>query len=183
MTRLFIPSFGRRRKPPAQEAVVAASEIKPLEWTSRKRKQCELVKYKDANGKPLCEAWFYPSRKRRKCCCQEHQDILYDIKNNAAGSRWKKNNRPKVAASQKRRRQRPEVRAKDRAYVEANRPLYNAAQQRYMQKQPKTPRTLTCKYCGEKFDYFKAGRAPLACPKPECQEAHQEYFKAKRRKG
>jgi hypothetical protein len=181
MSRAFIPVFGRRKKPPAPEAVVAAPEIKPLEWTARKRKQCELVKYKDANGNPKCEAWFYPSRKRRKCCCQKHQDILYDIKNNAAGSRWKKNNKAKVAASQKRRRaNNPALRAKETASQRRRRANPEIrARQNANQNARRKPKEPTCDYCGEKFPHTKPGRKPLACPKPECQEAHEERYKQK----
>jgi hypothetical protein len=40
------------------------------------------------------------------------------------------------------------------------------------------PRDLTCQCCGGDFQHRKPGTAPMACPKPECQEAHSKHVNA-----
>jgi hypothetical protein len=37
------------------------------------------------------------------------------------------------------------------------------------------PRTVECKYCADDFQFWRGGPAPMACPKPECQEAHKRH--------
>jgi hypothetical protein len=42
-------------------------------------------------------------------------------------------------------------------------------------------RDIKCEYCGRSFTYDKPGQAPLACPKPKCEEADKEHKKELRR--
>jgi hypothetical protein len=42
----------------------------------------------------------------------------------------------------------------------------------------KHAKTLECKYCGGNFQHFKRGGRPMACPKPKCQEAHNQSQRA-----
>jgi hypothetical protein len=37
------------------------------------------------------------------------------------------------------------------------------------------PRTVECKYCGDDFQFWRGGPPPMACPKPDCQEAHKRH--------
>jgi hypothetical protein len=55
---------------------------------------------------------------------------------------------------------------------------FKAEQNKIQCRNRRKPKTLKCKYCKSNFQYHKAGPAPMACPKPECQQAHREYRKA-----
>jgi hypothetical protein len=94
-SRVFIPSFRRRRRSVPEVAV--AAEIKPLEWTSHKKKQCEYAgcPYGEAPGIPK---WFKPTSGDRTCSphCRKALRKIEDLKYSRT---------PKARATQLRYRQ------------------------------------------------------------------------------
>lgn len=207
--RAFLPSFARGRRRRAVPEVVAAPEIKPLEWDGRKKERCKLALYKDANGKPLCEEMFVPNKGNLKTCSPKCGRKLRQIRIRPVSNRYAKRNPAKVAALQRRRyATNPEVRARQAEYQKANRPLYNVAQQRYvdknraevnarrregraLKKASKPPVMIRCARLGCK-NYFPAKGVKKTCS-PECSRefelaekrawAKKDRAKKKRLKG
>jgi hypothetical protein len=174
MSRAFIPSFARRRRR-APEAVIAAPEIEPLEWTARKKKQCKLVNFKDADGKPLCEEMFYPKGNQRTCS-QKCSDLLAEFTFKATQRRSKKKNRAKITAKQRefRAANRAGVNAKQRDY--RRRSGYNEKQQAYRAKKRKL---LTCTDCGKEFPKRSGQLSILSNLCADCREkpCHVEAYR------
>jgi hypothetical protein len=143
MTKVFLPSFSRarRRRRRVPEAVaVTTPEIKPPEWEGRKKELCMLALYGDKNGQPLCLEKFFPTTGNQLTCSPKCGRKLRKIRHAPIAARWAKNNPKKVSASsvasmRRRLANSPELRAKVKAYVKANRKrIYNPAQQRYVDK-------------------------------------------------
>jgi hypothetical protein len=170
MSRAFIPSWGRRRSPPAPEPPRAPSSIKPLVWTARTKRQCELAKFKDNDGKPLCEGegMFYPKGNQRTCS-QKCSDILAELTFKATQRRSRRKNRAKITAKQRESRaaNRADFNAKQRDY--RKRSGYNAKQQKYRAgKKEKIACECGCG-CGSKFPRRSGTRGPLSNLCPNCR--------------
>jgi hypothetical protein len=87
MSRVFIPSFGRRRRS-VPEAVVAAPEVKLPEWAGRKRETCVLVKLKLCEGKGT----FIPRAGNHATCSKKCSEILRRITHAPIAAKWAKDN-------------------------------------------------------------------------------------------